>query len=200
MEVWGGSYRAGVIRRYGLAAERSPMRAQCACSRAAQFRGQPADRDWPWSCCFGRWRFSRKLISLQVVQHAKYAAIARSQQEHEIDIPAPRGSIFDRNGQPLAISVPVASVSVNPQQIQNLRRCHRGSRQHAESRSAGALQPSRHGRAQNHKGFMWVKRQNRSVRDRPPEGDASRLDHIPHREPAPLSERRDGVPRSGRRL
>ena len=31
------------------------------------------------------------------------------------------GTILDRNGEPLAISVPVASVSVNPQQIQNLR-------------------------------------------------------------------------------
>src|SRR5580693_7933477 len=62
-----------------------------------------------------------KLVTLQVIQHAKYAAIARSQQEHRIDIPAPRGSILDRNGQPLALSVPVASVSVNPQQIENLR-------------------------------------------------------------------------------
>ena len=47
-----------------------------------------------------------KLIVLQVLQHGKYSAIARSQQEHEVDIPAPRGTILDRNGQPLAISVP----------------------------------------------------------------------------------------------
>ena len=44
-----------------------------------------------------------KLITLQVLQHAKYFAIARSQQEQRIDIPAPRGSILDRNGQPLAL-------------------------------------------------------------------------------------------------
>ena len=61
-----------------------------------------------------------RLVTLQVAQHAKYSAIARSQQEHKFDIPAPRGSIFDRNDQPLAISVPVDSVSVNPQQISNL--------------------------------------------------------------------------------
>ena len=62
-----------------------------------------------------------RLFSLQVVQHARYAALARSQQEHEIDIPAPRGTILDRNGQPLAISVPTDSVSVNPQQIADLK-------------------------------------------------------------------------------
>ena len=98
-----------------------------------------------------------KLVSLQVVQHAKYAAIARSQQEHQIDIPAPRGSIFDRNGQPLAISVPVASVSVNPQQIQNLRV--------ATEVLGNTLNLDQHvlynrldWARQNHKGFLWVKR------------------------------------------
>jgi hypothetical protein len=48
-----------------------------------------------------------RLIVLQVVQHEKYVEIARKQQEERLAIPAPRGSIFDRNGQPLAISVPV---------------------------------------------------------------------------------------------
>ena len=98
-----------------------------------------------------------KLISLQVMQHAKYAAIARSQQEHRVDIPAPRGTILDRNGQPLAISVPVDSVSVNPQQIASLRM--------ATSLLGNTLnldQPELFARLtwarENHKGFMWVKR------------------------------------------
>jgi len=98
-----------------------------------------------------------KLISLQVVQHSKYAAIARSQQEQRIDIPAPRGSILDRNGQPLAISVPVASVSVNPQQIENLRLATEvlGNTLNLDQ----SVLSSRLDRARrNHKGFMWVKR------------------------------------------
>jgi cell division protein FtsI (penicillin-binding protein 3) len=98
-----------------------------------------------------------KLISLQVVQHDKYAAMARSQQEHEIDIPAPRGSILDRNGQPLAISVPVASVSVNPQQIKNLRVATEvlGNTLNLDQAELyRRLEWAHH----NHKGFMWVKR------------------------------------------
>jgi cell division protein FtsI (penicillin-binding protein 3) len=98
-----------------------------------------------------------KLVTLQVIQHAKYAAIARSQQEHRIDIPAPRGSILDRNGQPLALSVPVASVSVNPQQIQNLRLATEvlGNTLNLDQ---GALYGRLEWAQQNHKGFMWVKR------------------------------------------
>jgi len=98
-----------------------------------------------------------KLVSLQVVQHAKYSAIARSQQEHLVDIPAPRGTILDRNGQPLAISVPVASVSVNPQQIQNLRVATEvlGNTLNLDQRVLSSrLEWGR----QHHKGFLWVKR------------------------------------------
>jgi len=98
-----------------------------------------------------------KLVTLQVIQHAKYSAIARSQQEHQVDIPAPRGTIVDRNGQPLAISVPVASVSVNPQQIQNLRVATE-----VLGNTLNLDQQVLHSRLEwarrNHKGFMWVKR------------------------------------------
>lgn len=98
-----------------------------------------------------------KLVTLQVVEHAKYSAIARSQQEHKVDIPAPRGTILDRNGQPLAISVPVASVSVNPQQIQNLRLATEvlGNTLNLDQQVLfNRLEWAR----QNRKGFLWVKR------------------------------------------
>jgi cell division protein FtsI (penicillin-binding protein 3) len=98
-----------------------------------------------------------RLVTLQVVQHEKYAALARSQQEHEVDIPAPRGTILDRNGQPLAISVPVDSVSVNPQQIADLKLATEvlGNTLNLDQQVLYArLEWAR----RSHKGFMWVKR------------------------------------------
>jgi len=58
-----------------------------------------------------------KLVSLQVIHHKEYARLARQQQELRVSIPAPRGPIFDRTGQPLAMSIPVESVFVNPLRI-----------------------------------------------------------------------------------
>jgi len=62
-----------------------------------------------------------KLVSLQVLNHRHYASMARARQELSIDIPAPRGSIFDRTGSPLAMSVPTESVHVNPLKVPDLR-------------------------------------------------------------------------------
>ena len=39
-----------------------------------------------------------KLISLQVIHHREYVRMARARQEVVVEIPAPRGTIFDRNG------------------------------------------------------------------------------------------------------
>lgn len=60
------------------------------------------------------------LVYIQVVRHASYLRQARRQQERVVEIPAPRGSVFDRNGQPIAMSVPMASISVNPQHLPDL--------------------------------------------------------------------------------
>jgi cell division protein FtsI (penicillin-binding protein 3) len=55
-----------------------------------------------------------KIVSLQVVQHHKFARQAEVRQEMPYEIPAPRGPIFDRMGQPLALSVPGKSLYINP--------------------------------------------------------------------------------------
>jgi len=61
-----------------------------------------------------------KIVSLQVVHHQEYLKLARARQEMTIEIPAPRGTIFDRWGQPLAMSVQTESVYINPLKVPDL--------------------------------------------------------------------------------
>jgi cell division protein FtsI (penicillin-binding protein 3) len=55
-----------------------------------------------------------RLIYLQIVKHDEYVRQAQLQQQRDVEVQAPRGTIFDRTGEPLAMSVPVDSVCVNP--------------------------------------------------------------------------------------
>jgi cell division protein FtsI/penicillin-binding protein 2 len=61
-----------------------------------------------------------KLASIQLVHHQEYARKARAHQEIKRTLPAPRGTIYDRNGQPLAMSLPTQSVTVNPLKLPDL--------------------------------------------------------------------------------
>jgi cell division protein FtsI (penicillin-binding protein 3) len=61
-----------------------------------------------------------KLASLQLVHHQELARKARAHQEIVRILPAPRGSIYDRNGRPLAMSLPTESVAVNPMKLPDL--------------------------------------------------------------------------------
>src|SRR5207302_8092174 len=61
-----------------------------------------------------------KVFYMQVLRHKQYAQMARDQQMKMVEVPGPRGSIYDRNNQPLAMSVPVDSVYVNPKRLPNL--------------------------------------------------------------------------------
>ncbi len=98
-----------------------------------------------------------KLISLQVIHHADYARQARQQQELRVDIPAPRGAIFDRTGQPLAMSVPVESVYVNPLKVPDMGVASEILAQilHID---AGDLHNRMRRYYDHHTGFLWVKR------------------------------------------
>jgi cell division protein FtsI (penicillin-binding protein 3) len=60
------------------------------------------------------------LVKLEVFHHKEYVRIARRSQEIEIPLPAPRGPILDRSGQPMAMSVPVEKVTVNPLKLPDL--------------------------------------------------------------------------------
>ncbi len=55
-----------------------------------------------------------RLFQLQVVNGEEYAQRAEADRTVVVPVPAPRGSIFDRAGRPIAINVPSWSVKVRP--------------------------------------------------------------------------------------
>lgn len=73
-----------------------------------------------------------RLVDLQAVGSAHYAALARKQSVSQVVLPATRGAIFDRFGHDLAISVPRQSIYVDPSQIRS---------EQARTRVANALAP-----------------------------------------------------------
>ena len=58
-----------------------------------------------------------RLVWLQVVRHDELLKLARQQQQKTVEVQATRGAILDRNGQPLAKSLPAESICVNPLKI-----------------------------------------------------------------------------------
>src|ERR1700722_3941932 len=66
--------------------------------------------------CIAVWAGSifGRLFWVQVARHKHYAGLANQQQFEIVDIPGPRGSIFDRTGEIFAMSEPVDSVYVSP--------------------------------------------------------------------------------------
>jgi cell division protein FtsI (penicillin-binding protein 3) len=98
-----------------------------------------------------------KLVSLEIMHHREYLGKAAARQEVSIEIPAPRGTIFDRSGRCLAMSVPSQSVYVNPMKLPNIGVA-------AEVLSIvlnldrDALQTKLQEALDTHRGFLWVKR------------------------------------------
>jgi cell division protein FtsI (penicillin-binding protein 3) len=97
------------------------------------------------------------LISLQIVHHREYAKLATERQMVAVEIPAPRGTIFDRNGQPLAMSVPTESVSIDPLRAPDL-----GIASELLALVLHIDRTALYGKMKwahdNHHGFLWVKR------------------------------------------
>ena len=57
-----------------------------------------------------------RLIQLQVVDHEEYRKKSDDQVMRQVELRAPRGGFYDRNGRPLAMDLPVDSITVNPMQ------------------------------------------------------------------------------------
>src|SRR6059036_2131140 len=58
-----------------------------------------------------------RLGYLQLFRHSEYMARAQRQQQRTIEITPKRGSIYDRNMHPLAMSIPVDSAFAVPSEI-----------------------------------------------------------------------------------
>ncbi|MEI9811315.1 MAG: hypothetical protein WDO18_00965 [Acidobacteriota bacterium] len=61
-----------------------------------------------------------RLVWLQVFRHEEFRVAALKQQQTTIELPAPRGTLQDRDGQPLAMTLVVDSVAVDPQKITDI--------------------------------------------------------------------------------
>jgi cell division protein FtsI (penicillin-binding protein 3) len=94
---------------------------------------------------------------LQTYEQDKLRGMAQDQYVRQIEIPARRGDIFDRRGTPLAQSVEVDSIWVDPSMLPDVRKAARSM--------AKALKLDAQGtedllaRMQRGKRFAWVKRQ-----------------------------------------
>ena len=97
------------------------------------------------------------LVSLQVFHHSEFVRKARARQEQVIEIPAPRGVVLDRTGQPLAMSVPTDSVSVNPLSVPNIKVDSEllARELHLDPAELCARMQQAF---DNRRGFLWVKR------------------------------------------
>jgi cell division protein FtsI (penicillin-binding protein 3) len=60
-----------------------------------------------------------RLVDVQVVGGQEYAAFGVSQRFQQIDLPADRGSIFDRNGNDLAVSIPQRTIWADPRLVED---------------------------------------------------------------------------------
>jgi cell division protein FtsI (penicillin-binding protein 3) len=95
-----------------------------------------------------------RLVQLQIVHGASYRARARQQQERTIVLPARRGSILDREGRELAVSVEAESVFAVPEKISDA-----GSASRTLSRLLGIPAPEIARKLSSEKGFVWIARQ-----------------------------------------
>ena len=57
-----------------------------------------------------------RAFDVQILRDGFYKKQGDARQLREVSVPAHRGDILDRNGEPLAISTPVESVWINPKQ------------------------------------------------------------------------------------
>ena len=94
-----------------------------------------------------------RLSYLQLFRHGEYLARAQRQQQRTIEITPKRGTIFDRNRKPLAMSIPVDSAFGVPSEIVDE---HLAAR--LLSRVVGKPQEELEARFESSRSFVWIAR------------------------------------------
>ena len=95
-----------------------------------------------------------RALDLQVIKPDKILTLAHKKFDHSIKLSSYRGAMYDKSGQPLAISLDVKSIAVNPRLIDNPGR--------TASKLARALkinESSLRKRLTSSRYFVWIKRQ-----------------------------------------
>lgn len=103
--------------------------------------------------CLWAGAVASRLVYLAIIRHHAYHAMAQRQQERLIEIAPQRGTITDRNGNVLAVSLPVESCFAIPREIKN--------KSFVARMLAGPLQtPAKDilARIDNDRTFAWVAR------------------------------------------
>ena len=94
-----------------------------------------------------------RLVQVQILHGASYRARARQQQERTVLLPPRRGSILDRQGRELAVSVEAASVFAVPERVRDVP---------GESAEIAAILGVPAGdvaqKLSSEKGFVWIAR------------------------------------------
>ncbi len=85
-------------------------------------RARPADlaRRLHWLLgllCLGAGCLLARALDIQVIRKEFYQSQGDKRYLREVPVPAYRGAILDRNGEPLAISTPVVSIWANPKEL-----------------------------------------------------------------------------------
>jgi cell division protein FtsI (penicillin-binding protein 3) len=97
-----------------------------------------------------------RAVNLQVYERERLASLARDQYVRQIEIPARRGDIFDRRGAPLAQSVEVDSIWVDPSLLPDV-----GDAVRTLARLTSVDARELRERLERGRRFAWVKRQAR---------------------------------------
>ena len=95
-----------------------------------------------------------RLAQVQIAQGSRYRARAQRQQERRIEIKGSRGSILDREGRELAVSVEAASIYAIPDEIENPRVAAQAVAPLIGMPPGDVLE-----KLKSERGFVWVRRQ-----------------------------------------